>query len=188
MPMQENGLVVIDGNDIGKTDIEILMDLIYETNKIRIPQEHIVYGTPKALDQRPDIADDENTFIPVKIDPNWDTAYAKAEGFLYRRQDLGEYFQDVVVTITATEFPFTIRSIWDEQVKPFLPYPIDKKDIRDYLFTDLFTTSLTVEASQHSFLWSGHVKIILNPINPAFFELCPVTVYMPGFNEYTTTV
>ena len=185
MPMQDNGQVVIDENDIGKTDIQILMDLIYETNKVRIPEEHIVYGKPSALDQRPEILTDENTFIPVRINRDYDAEYAKAEGFLYRRQDLGQYFEGITITITATDFPFTVRSIWDAQVKPFLPFPIDKKDIEDYLFTDLHTNKLTVHAVAGSLLWCGTVHLVLNPINPAFFELCPVTAYLPGFTEYT---
>lgn len=184
MPLQPNGRVVINEEDIGKSDFDILMDLIYETNKVRFPREHIWTGTPKPLDQRPDIDDDENTYIDVRVDPLWNYEYSRHGGFLYRRQDLTEYFQDVEVAITATEFPFTIRSIWDTQVQPYLPYPINKNDIQDYLFTDLHATTVTVYAASGSLLWSGHVKILLNPINPAFFELCPVTPFLNGFTEY----
>lgn len=188
MPMQDNGLVIIDENDIGKTDIEIMMDLIYETNRLRIPQEQIVYGVPSALDQRPDIDTDENTFIPVKINPNYDDTYSEVGGFLYRRVDLGQYFANIEIAITATAFPFTVRSIWDAQVKPFLPFPIDKKDIEDYLFTDLNAVVLTIKGAAGSLLWCGTVKLTLNPISPDFFELCPVTPFLAGFAEYTTSV
>lgn len=188
MPLQDNGLVVIDENDIGKSDIEIMMDLIYETNRLRIPEDHIKYGVPTVLDQRPDIATDENTFISVKIDPDYDNRYAAVEGFLYRRVELGAYFENIDITITATAFPFTIRSIWDTQVQPFLPFPIDKKDVEDYLFTSLTATTVNVNGAAGSLLWCGTVKITLNPISPAFFELCPVTQSLPGFSEYTTSV
>lgn len=184
MPMQENGLVVIDGNDIGKTDIEILMDLIFETNKLRIPQEQIFYGVPSALDQRPDIDTDENTFIPVRVNQEYDDTLSRAAGFLYRRVTLNEYFEGLTITITATQFPFTVRSIWDDQVKPHLPFPIDKNNIEDYLFTDLHSATIPVSTVAGSLLWCGTVKLILNPINPAFFELVPVTPYLTGFVEY----
>ena len=62
-------MVVIDEHDIGKTNIQILMDLIYEFQGIKIPEEHIRYGKPMPLDARPEIMDDPNTFIPCHINP-----------------------------------------------------------------------------------------------------------------------
>ena len=66
-----NGCVIIDENDIGKTNIELLTDLIYETNKLRIPEDKIKYGLPMDLDTRPDNLYDHNTFVPFKIDPDY---------------------------------------------------------------------------------------------------------------------
>jgi hypothetical protein len=188
MPLQPNGRVVIDQNDIGKSDFDILMDMIYETNKVRFPREHIWTGTPSALDQRPDIDDDENTYIDVRINPNWDNEYSRHSGFLYRRHDLTQYFENIDISITATEFPFTVRSIWDTQVQPFLPYPINKNDIQDYLFTSLTSDTITVYATSGSLLWTGKVHLHLNPISPAFFELCPVTPFLAGFTEFVPGV
>jgi len=175
--------VIIDEGDIGKDHIDLLMDMIYETNKVRIPREHIKYGTPVPLDQRPDDLTDPNTYIDVQIDPLWDYELSKLSGFMYRRQDLGAYFQDLEITITVSEFPFRVSDIWDEQVLPHLPYPIAMSEMQDYLFTDPDSLELVVYSKSGSYLWSGKVKLVINPIDPTLFELVH-NPFLTGFVQY----
>ena len=86
--------IIINESDIGKTEIQLLMDLIYESAGIRVPQQKIVYGKPQEMDFRPDVADDPNTFIPVVIDQDYDDRFTPTSnnGLLYRRRDIATHF------------------------------------------------------------------------------------------------
>lgn len=174
---------IIDGNDVGKDNITLLEDMIYETNHVRIPREHIVYGTPRPLDQVPDDPTDPNTYIDVAIDPLYDDRYVTLGGFMYRRQDLGDFFHDLNITITVTEFPFTLYSVWGDQVIPHLPFPISVQDIENYLFTDPTQLFLRIKAKDGAWLWSGTINLMIKPIDPTLFELVH-TPYLSGFIEY----
>ena len=118
------GFVVIDEHDIGKTRIQLLTDLLYETNNIRVPEEHIKYGDPQPLDARPDLWWDPNTFIPFRINKDFDNRFSSNAGFMYRRRDLGEYVGSHDFEVQVTHFPFRISEVLD-QINAQLPFPLE---------------------------------------------------------------
>lgn len=187
MYVHSNGCVIIDENDIGKTDIQILTDLIYETNKIRVPEEHIKYGQPSELDSRPDQLYDHNTFVPFKINADWNFRLAKQTGFVYRRRPFDQYFADYDVVVDITEFPFHIVSLLP-QINAFLPFPLRPEDIVDYVFDSPDDVeSFELIANPKSYLWTGRVNVRMNPIDPVFFQLVP-NPYIPGFFQFDNPV
>lgn len=182
-----NGCVVIDENDIGKTKIELLTDLLYESTRRRIPEEHIKYGDPQALDQRPDRKWDSNTFIPFKIDADYDDRFSRNNtGFMYRRRDLSDYLADYSFTIEVDHFPFRISEYLGE-INSFLPFPLDAAEILDYEFNDRTKTTFDLIADPKSLIWTGRAKITLEPLNPVFFKLVPMP-FIPGFFQYQNPV
>lgn len=182
-----SGAVIIDENDIGKTDIQILTDLIYETNKLRIPEEHIKYGAPSALDSRPDVECDHNTFVPFKIDPDYNYRLAQMTGFVYRRREFGDYMDDIEIVVDVTEYPFHVLSVLD-QINEHLPFPLSPNDIVDYVFNEgADATTFPLIANPRSYLWTGRVNIRMNPLNPVFFKLVP-NPYIPGFFQFDNPV
>jgi len=182
-----NGCVVIDERDLGKWEEQLLMDLIYEHTRQRIPIEYITYGLPQELDARPDLKYDPNTFIPVRIDPRWDDRFASPggpKGFMYRRRTFQEYFEDIDFTIDVDEFPFWVKDLVDSKINPHVPYPLDpEKDVLNYQFKERDATSFPLIAHPHSYIWAGRTPMKINPIDPIWYKLVP-DPFMPGFVEY----
>ena len=176
-------MVVIDERDIGKSKIEILMDLIWEFQQVKIPEDHITYGTPQELDARPEIMTDANTFIPCHIDPNYDDRFSKNSGFMYRRRTLDEHLGNVQLTITIDRWPITTRELLRDYVNPQLEFPIDPEDIVDYELPDPESNVVLLVAEPGSFLWTGQFELIVIPIDPGYFDLVQVQS-LPGFNLY----
>lgn len=178
-----NGCVIIDENDIGKTNIELLTDLIYETNKLRIPEDKIKYGLPMDLDTRPDNLYDHNTFVPFKIDPDYNYHLANQTGFVYRRRGFAEYFEDYELPpLNITKFPFRMVEMLP-QINAHLPFPLQPEDIVDYEFTDTDAVQFTLRANPNSYIWTGGVAVRYNPPDPNFFKLVPKP-FLPGFLQY----
>jgi hypothetical protein len=176
------GFVVIDEHDIGKTRIQLLTDLLYETNNLRIPEEKIKYGEPQALDARPDLDWDPNTFIPFRIDRDYDDRFSRNAGFMYRRRDFSEYVGSHDFEVQITHFPFRISEVLD-QINAQLPFPLAISDIEDYEFSLPDTEEFELIASPKSLIWTGKCKVKMEPLDPLFFKLVPLP-YLPGFLMY----
>lgn len=176
------GCVIIDENDIGKTNIQLLTDLIYETNKIRIPEDKIKYGEPSDLDTRPDRRWDHNTFVPFKINRDWNYHLANQTGFVYRRRPFEEYFEGIEFTVDIETFPFHVVDLLP-QINEHLPFPLQPEDIVDYVFDERDADSFTLIANPKSYIWMGKTQIKMNPIDPVFFQLVP-NPYLQGFFQY----
>lgn len=180
------GFVVIDEHDIGKTKIQLLTDLLYETNGLRVPEDRIKYGDPQPLDARPDLLWDPNTFIPFRIDPTYDDRYSRNAGFMYRRLDLKDYVGSHDFQVQITHFPFRISEVLD-QINAQLPFPLDLNDIVDYEFSAPNTVKFDLVANPKSVLWTGKTGIAMNPLDPTFFKLVPLP-FLPGFLVYENPV
>lgn len=158
-------MVIIDEHDIGKTREELLMDLIYETNGQRIPLDKIKFGIPREVDQRPDLDNDPNTFIPVTIDSSYDDRFGVGVGgLMYRRHDLSLYMKDVDLTvITPLSLPFTIQDIL-EQVNDQLPYPIDPLEVINYEYKTIEQAEfgVTLKARDGAYIWFHGVHFQVN--------------------------
>lgn len=90
---------------------EILIDLIYQFNKYRVPVQHITFGLPEPLDLYPGIVTDENTFVPVTVNEIYDNRFDGRNGFLYRRISMTELVEDMSVKFDLPEFPFRMAEI-----------------------------------------------------------------------------
>lgn len=154
-------MVIIDENDIGKTKEELLMDLIAEWLGERIPLDKVKYGQPQALDQRPDLKFDPNTFIPARVDVRYDGRYdTSGSGFMYRRRSIVDHLEGCdLTTITPLTLPF---SIWDliDQINKCVPYPIDKYDLVNHVYEtkEDYANGIHIEADPHSWLWMDGEK------------------------------
>jgi len=101
----------IEEGNFQRPSAEIALDLIYIANAYRIPATRIEFGKPEALDQRPDILTDANTFVPVEIDPLFDDRFRGDTGFMYQRLDLSVLTEDPDVVLVAPQFPFKMHEL-----------------------------------------------------------------------------
>lgn len=177
-------MVVIDEHDLGKTKIQLLMDLLYESTGQRIPEHRIKYFEPSELDARPDVPTDPNTFIPIRIDPTYDYNLSQLAGFLYCRRELASHFAGIDLELEFTEFPTTLHEVVLNQINPQLTYPLDCTDFVDYEITDVNTTSLNLVAKKGSFIWIGKASVAISPPDTGFYILVD-NPYLTGFNPYT---
>lgn len=177
-------MVVIDEHDLHKTRIEILMDLVYESTGMRIPQHEIKYGQPIELDQRPDLMTDPNTFIPVRINPDYNYRLAGYQrGFMYRRRYLTEHFAGLELDLEFTVWPTTLRQIIMDQINPQLRYPLQPEDFVDYEITDESTDVLLIKTQPHSLFWTGSINVNIVPPGQEYFVLVEQP-YLSGFNQW----
>jgi hypothetical protein len=168
--------VVINAQDVGKTDIELLMDLIYETAGIRVPEQKITYGKPTVLDVRPDITGDSNTFIPIVIDADYDDRFPAdaGKGLLYRRRELSEHFSEASYTIFTQLASVKLYAILS-QLNAVLSYPLTTKDVLDQTIDTSEATSLTILANPDSYIWTGSAIITVNIIGDDLVELLTIS-------------
>lgn len=150
-------MVVIDEHDVGKTKIEVLMDLIYEATGRRIPLDKVKFGKPREVDVRKDLIYDPNTFIPMRVDTNYDHRYNTPEtGVLYRRRSLKEHLKDVDWSqILVEKFPVRVSELL-EQINYQLKYPIAACEILEYQYdtaAQLDKFGLYIHADPESVLW-----------------------------------
>lgn len=134
---------------------EILMDLIYQFNKYRVPLEHIAFGLPSPLDIYPGIENDENTFVPVTVNESYDDRFDGSNGFMYRRISLTELTEDMSVTFDLPEFPFRMSTILPQLNQKFHAQ-LTVGDIDDVLVTGM--RDLVLRANQYSLVWIDAVE------------------------------
>lgn len=97
--------------DVNKPSLELLRDLIFNLNGIRLPEYGVTFGPVIALDQRPDIECDENTQVAFHVDPSIDDRFIGNTGLLYRRLRLNELSQIPDTKIKVSRFPFQVYDI-----------------------------------------------------------------------------
>lgn len=158
-------MVVIDAGDIGKSREEVLLDLIYESTGERLPLDKVTIGKPREVDKRKDLNLDPNTFIPVKVNPSYDSRYsANGSGFLYRRRDIAIYVEDCDFgLVSPMGFPFNTTDLL-EQINLLLEYPIFADDIVDHKYSTIAQVNrgIRLKMHPHALLWTGEVTIYVN--------------------------
>lgn len=174
-------MVKIDEHDIGKSKIQILTDLIYESTGLRFPESKIKYGKPEELDTRPDLWDDPNTFIPVKIDVTYDDRFTLSDGFMYRRHGIAYYLNKYNVKVNALQAGMRVHEIVEQQINYQIPFPLDTEDFQDYVITDTTVTSLKIKARSDSLLWHGVSSV---PISSVAYSPLYTNLHLSGFREY----
>ena len=183
-------MVVIDENDVGKAREDVLIDLIYEATGQRIPLSKVTFGVPTEVDPRKDVEFDHNTFIPARIDPQYDSRYWKeGSGFLYRRRNINDDFGNIDFSdAQPVTLPFRISDIL-EQINTHLRYPIREDDIVDYEYTSLQEVDekgVHLKAHPHSMLWVGGLWINVNTERIGGGPLINV-LEVDGFNQWFPT-
>jgi hypothetical protein len=179
-------MVVIDEHDLGKSRKEILMDLIYEGTGRRIPLDKVSFGKPRALDQRPEISVDANTFIPARIDPAWDARLnSNKSGFMYRRHHIKNYCDTCTfMAVKPLQFPFKVSELLD-QINDQLPYPLFMDDFvdKEYLTLESTLEGIDLIAQRDSLLWHGRFKISID-LSWIDGNSLVTVAFLDGFNVY----
>lgn len=184
-------MVVIDEHDVGKTRREVLMDLIYEATGRRLPLDKVVFGKPRPCDQRPEVKTDPNTFIPMRVDVQYDHRFNLPEsGVLYRRRDMGDHLKDLDTSkIKVGKFPVRTTDLLD-QINEQLTYPVLACELMDYEFTSaeqIEMFGLMVVAHPDSVLWMGSGELfgvdVSGAVDPES-TLVPNN-YLMGFYKWT---
>lgn len=133
---------------------EIVIDLVYRSNKYRLEAPIVEFGAVKVLDQRPEIEDDPNSYISAAVDRNFDYRLVPGEtGFMYTRIPLAAIpgMEDVIIQPLA--IPFKTYDILD-QINAQLGLQLTEDDLEntEYLTMD---DDFTITAKPQSKVWVG---------------------------------
>lgn len=133
---------------------EIVIDLVYRSNKYRLEAPIVEFGAVKVLDQRPEIEDDPNSYISAAVDRNFDYRLVPGEtGFMYTRIPLAAIpgIEDIVIQPLA--IPFKTHDILD-QINAQLGLQLTEDDIEntEYITMD---DDFTITAKPQSKVWVG---------------------------------
>lgn len=158
--------VIINSEDLGKSRLELLTDLIYESEGIRVPLSKIRYSPPEKLDVRPEVLNDPNTLIRFDTDSDYDDRFHQklSNALMYRRREISKHFQDVTFPLTIyvdSDGDFTIHEILN-QINLNLSYPLAAEDIINQRLNSQSVTSLILQSNPESLIWIDSVTIPVN--------------------------
>lgn len=140
--------------DFNRPETETLCDLIYVTNKYKLPPAMVAFGTPMALDQRPDIEDDPNSYISAKVQQKFDHRMVPKEtGFLYHRIPLAALRVQDASAITPPAVPFKTYDILDQINRQF-GVQLSENDLENTEYTTM-DDDFVITAKPSSRLWMG---------------------------------
>lgn len=171
----------IGDRDFNRSSEAIALDLIFLANQYRAPVEKVTFGLARHLDQRPEILDDPNTFVPVKIDQEFDDRFSNGDdGFMYRRLPLSILIQGIIEDIQPPFFPFYTSDILD-QINEVFKTQFTMKDLVEVKY-HRNDPEFILTAHPSSLVWVEGTVMQVNrgdPIPPI------VTVpYLSGFTPY----
>lgn len=178
-------MVVIDENDVGKTNEQVHMDLIYEALGQRIPLDKVKFGKPQFIDVRKDLRRDPNTFIPMYVDPRYDSRYSGPNsGVMYRRRNITSHCREYDFSGVAPKtLPFKISDIL-EDINKVMPYPLRSDDFVDTEYkTDDEARNIKLIAHPHSLLWVGE-HVFQPSLEYIGGESLLTVTELDGFNYY----
>lgn len=158
--------------DFTRQEKEITCDLVYHSTKYRIPPSRVVFGNPMELDPRPDIEDDNNSYIPAKVDPNFDSRLDRnATGFLYFRIPLGALQMVPGTKIIPPALPFKTSDILG-QINAQLKTNLTMNDLEEIKY-DSLDYNFIIRASKKSKNWIGS-RVLLVEGGGAKKQLFPI--------------
>jgi phytoene dehydrogenase-like protein len=176
-----NLATLLEEGDFNRPSVEIALDLIYITNEFRVPSSKIVLGKPYALDQRPELPTDANTFVPVEIDPDFYDRFHGNIGFMYQRLGFDVLTPNPDVVLVAPAFPFTMHQLLPSLNAKF-GTSFNESDIRDDVIDDEWQ-SVTLYAADTSLVWIGSIPIVVEGVG----NLTGVRVTTTGRMRITTS-
>lgn len=140
--------------DFDRPEAKILCDLIYVANKYRMEPNVVTFSIPKVLDQRPDIEDDPNTYIPAKVSPKFDSRLAKGQtGFRYTRLPLAALRTVDDHVIYAPPVPFKTYDILP-QINQQLGVQLTEDDLENITYTTM-NDDFIIRTKPTSRIWIG---------------------------------
>lgn len=151
---------------------DIVVDLIYHHNHYRIPLHLATFGKPQALDQRPDVQDDPNTFIRVYLEDEYDGRFIGNDGFMYMRYALAQLTPVEHIQPPQLSAPFKVHDL--------IPYlnerygvAFEPEDLVNEEYAEV-PSVVTLKASQDSLVWAGEFQVNLQNNPDAVFALSSV--------------
>ena len=145
--------VIINIADAGKSIVQLLTDLIFESEGIRYPESKVKYGSVQVLDARPEVLDDPNTFLPFSTKSDFDDRYVQGGGLLYRRRELASHFTNVgPIHIYTPHLTFKIHDVLD-QINLNLSYPLTPDDVLNTTINAATATRLELISNPLSYIW-----------------------------------
>lgn len=169
--------------DYNKPSEVLALELIYAANRYKPPVGKIKLGLPSALDQRPDIASDENTYVPASIDNVYDGRFSPQSGFRYQRLSLGVLKAINDVRITPPFYPFKTHDVLD-QINAQLSVQFSEQDIVNDLYSG-DNVAFKITAHPHSLVWLGGKELYIGDYEARFLIK---TTRLVGFTEYVAGV
>lgn len=175
-------LAFIRQRDFNRPSEEIALDLIWIHNQYRVPKEKIKFFVPMELDQRPEITDDPNTFVPVAIDDQFDDRFSGdgENGFMYRRLPLEMGITPNGPQIHPPQFPFRTYEVLD-QINQQLNLQLTEQDVLDIEYTEGMD-KYELFVNPHSLVWVGSTIIDVGEAGPG--ESLVTVTDLSGFNQY----
>lgn len=143
-----------------RTSLDIAIDMIYVFNGCRLIKEKITLGTPIPLDQRPELPDDPNTFIPLRVKEEIDYRFdikIQNNGIMYRRLHLSEIKDINEIEVAIEDFPFKVSDVLD-QINGLLKVKLTLDDVEDTVFESL-EQGFTLTIKPTSLAWIGSLQL-----------------------------
>ena len=130
---------------------DIAIDLIHAATGQRLPLPKIKFGRARPIDQRTDVVDDEDSFVPVEIDEDYDHRFPGNNGFLYRRIPLSLLTQNRTLQINPPAEEFYLHDVLD-QINQQLSAQLTAEDVVNKRL-DLRMTEIRLQATTQSLVW-----------------------------------
>jgi hypothetical protein len=165
--------------DLNQPAKDILLDLIYFSNGIRFYDEEVEFGIPQALDPRPDLDSDPNTFIPIDVPQTVDSRYEGNTGFMYRRLGLAD-ITPVGTAILVPSFPVTTYQLLGA-LNAYYGTQWTQDDLVNYAYLSE-SNPMTIQFQPGSLCYQG--EGLAGPIAMDLSQLVNVTD-LDGFTEAT---
>ena len=135
--------------DLNRPDIEITLDLLYIENQVKLYSAKTELGEPMALDTRPDVYWDQNTFVPIRVAESAGLPLDGTNGLEYHRITFDEAGVKVIPVQTQ---PTTIYQVLDKINKSY-GVQLTERDILDAPIIPGQDPNLVANA--RSWVWQG---------------------------------
>lgn len=152
----------VKARGLGRPSEALALDLINYFNQTTLDTFDFSYGRTGVVDQRPEILDDQDTFVPVVVDLSQDSHYTphndfRQDGFLYKRLSIEELVAGRALSVIA---PAPTYTTWDllGQLNHQLQSQLSHRDVVDahHSATD---AQVLVRIAADSLAWTGEFAV-----------------------------
>ena len=155
----------VKARGLGRPSEALALDLINYFNNTTLNTFDFSYGQTAVVDVRPEILDDQDTFVPVVVELSYDYHYTphndlRQDGFLYKRLDIAELLDGRTLVVIA---PSPTYTTWDllGQLNYQLQSQLSHRDIVDtrHSATD---AQVLVRIAGDSLAWTGEFVVTVD--------------------------